>query len=318
MDELHFEKSNKETCYLFITNVKNLEKELESHLKQLKVKEMLPKEHGYYLTFEDVGDATLAKNKLEIPNELFNFRKFFVRFSKLKIQVKEPNNESLEFSQKISIPGLKLLHEYITDEEENFLTNEIDKRPWLDNIKRRVQHYGYEFNYIEKKVEKLSEINSIPDFCKILPFHHEFDQLTVNEYLTGEGIKPHVDSHDSFDSKIYIVSLGSDVIMNFKNKELQTNLLLPKRSLLILENESRYQWKHGIMRRKIDILDGIVNQRSRRLSLTFRKVRHSPCECLFLEECDSVRPQAIFRPKSWFPFKFSSKLINYLIKKLKY
>jgi hypothetical protein len=308
MDESIFEKSNKETCYLYITNVKNLEKEIKHYFEQIKVKEMLLKEHGYYLTFENVGDALFAKNKLETPNEMFNFRKFFVRFSKLKIQVKEPSGSSVEFSKKIIIPGLKLIHNYITEEQENFLINEIDKRHWLDNIKRRVQHYGYEFNYIEKKVKKLSEITDIPDFCKILPFHHEFDQLTINEYLTGEGIKPHVDSHDSFDSKIYIVSLASDIIMNFKNKEHQTNIFLPKRSLLILEDESRFQWKHGIMRRKIDVLDGNINHRIRRLSLTFRKVRHSPCDCLFLEECDSVRP------KKWFPLNIANKTINYLKK----
>lgn len=56
-------------------------------------------------------------------------------------------------------------------------------------------------------------------------------------------------------------------------------LLLEPNSLLVLKGESRYMWTHGIAERKHDIVPTVpgeriaVKQRSRRISLTFRKVK---------------------------------------------
>jgi alkylated DNA repair dioxygenase AlkB len=49
--------------------------------------------------------------------------------------------------------------------------------------------------------------------------------------------------------------------------------LLEPRSLLILSDEARYEWQHGIFRRKNDHWQGRVIPRSRRLSITFRLLR---------------------------------------------
>jgi hypothetical protein len=47
---------------------------------------------------------------------------------------------------------------------------------------------------------------------------------------------------------------------------------LPPRTLLIMTGESRYKWIHGISYRKTDEIHGKVYERSRRVSLTIRKV----------------------------------------------
>jgi alkylated DNA repair dioxygenase AlkB len=47
-------------------------------------------------------------------------------------------------------------------------------------------------------------------------------------------------------------------------------LLLSPRSLLVLSDEARYQWQHGIARRKSDRWHGQRIERGRRLSVTFR------------------------------------------------
>jgi alkylated DNA repair dioxygenase AlkB len=54
----------------------------------------------------------------------------------------------------------------------------------------------------------------------------------------------------------------------------QESLLLERRSLLILSDEARYQWQHGIARRKNDRWHGLLVPRSRRLSITFRLAKN--------------------------------------------
>ena len=39
-----------------------------------------------------------------------------------------------------------------------------------------------------------------------------------------------------------------------------------------MQGEARYEWKHAIAPRKRDVIDGMVIERGRRVSLTLRKV----------------------------------------------
>lgn len=52
-------------------------------------------------------------------------------------------NQLSLFDNKIIIPGLKYIEEYITAEQEDKLIKLIDSNPWITDSKRRVQHYGY-------------------------------------------------------------------------------------------------------------------------------------------------------------------------------
>jgi len=51
-----------------------------------------------------------------------------------------------------NIPGLKYIESYITKEEEHELLAKIDESQWLIDLKRRVQHYGYKYDYKSKKL----------------------------------------------------------------------------------------------------------------------------------------------------------------------
>ncbi len=46
-----------------------------------------------------------------------------------------------------------------------------------------------------------------------------FDQLTVNDYMPGQGIPPHVDTHSPFEEIFVSLSLKSGVSMNFRTAE---------------------------------------------------------------------------------------------------
>jgi alkylated DNA repair dioxygenase AlkB len=65
--------------------------------------------------------------------------------------------------------------------------------------------------------------------------------------------------------------------MDFSHNQtgIKTSLLLDPKSLIVLKNEARYNWSHGIAKRKSDSFEGKIIKRSRRISLTFRTVMFS-------------------------------------------
>lgn len=92
-----------------------------------------------------------------------------------------------------------------------------------------------------------------------------------------------MDTHSAFTAQIISLSLAGDVVMDFRkptktnSKEYMAHISvpLPRRSLLIMSDEVRYGWKHGITPRKIDIIrndDGhlMAKYRTKRISFTFR------------------------------------------------
>lgn len=191
----------------------------------------------------------------------------------------------------IPIPGLEIILEWISPEEEMEILNEIYHREWYQDgvIKnRRVQHYGFEFDYSTNSIGK--ELAPIPDFLK--RYSGDCDQITINEYPPGVGIAPHVDTHSAFENGIFSLSLGSNSVMIFSRKneldeKKKIQFAIPRRSLLIMKDEARFNWNHQIPARKYDKISGKVQKRGIRVSLTFRKVRNRRCSCKFESFCDS-------------------------------
>ena len=285
--EAKFEKSDKESKHLYITNISNL-KNLKNFFEELHVIEFVDKKNFFYISFETIEDSIEAFKKLKTPNEKLDNRKLIVEYSKKKIEKeKKINIECTSETKNIEIPGLKIIEDFITKEEEESILKEINSKEWLTNIKRRVQHYGYEFNYLTNNIDVTKKIGDLPSYCDKFYFKDDVDQLTINEYEPGIGIKPHIDTHSAFEDGLYVISLESDIVMLFQKEDVHKNVVLPRRSLLILEKESRYAWRHCIWYRKQDLIDGRLVNRKRRISLTFRKVRGYPCKCEFKEYCDS-------------------------------
>jgi alkylated DNA repair dioxygenase AlkB len=180
------------------------------------------------------------------------------------------------FHHEIPIPGLRYIENYISEEHEVRLVNLIDLQPWNLALKRRTQHYGYRYDYAARSVDGSDYLGSSPDWIEALChalraesiFVEKPDQAIVNEYLPGQGIAPHIDCLRCFSDTIASLSLAASCTMNLTRDKSQQSIALAPRSLLILQGEVRFAWKHGIAARKSD--DGL--RRQRRLSLTFRKV----------------------------------------------
>ena len=80
-------------------------------------------------------------------------------------------------------------------------------------------------------------------------------------------------------------------MMNFKDKENisleKIEIFIPNRSILIMTNDARYKYSHGISYRKTDNMNGKINLRGKRISITLRKVLLEKCECKWYNLCDS-------------------------------
>lgn len=106
------------------------------------------------------------------------------------------------------------------------------------------------------------KIADVPAWLQILD---EFDQVIVNEYLCGQGITPHTDCIPCFGDTICSLSLLEHCEMILERGNIKHSIILEPRSLLMLQGEARYKWKHSIPQRKSNI-------KNRRVSATFRKV----------------------------------------------
>jgi alkylated DNA repair protein alkB family protein 8 len=232
-----------------------------------------------------------------LPRERMNFF-FYASVSRAEL-CSEKMNRLPDAKFEIEIPGLMVFPDFVSEEEEKRIFEEIDCKEWDSLKKRRVQHYGHEFLYGVNKLNLEKEMGPLPswldpglgklnDICREFNNGENLDQLTVNEYMPGQGIPPHVDSHSPFKEAVAIVSIGSGIVMCFKNPEGdQKHVYLPRRSAYIITGESRYGWYHSIPLRKLDRVEGRIKFRQRRVSLTFRTARTEPCQCNWPVFCDS-------------------------------
>src|SRR5688500_5462108 len=175
-----------------------------------------------------------------------------------------------------NIPGLTYLPDYVTEQKELELVAEIDRQPWDTAWERRRQPYGGAYG------RGKGPAPAIPLWGRALAdrMHKEglserpFDHMLVNEYEPAQGIALHRD-YDPFDRTVASLGLLADCVMDFRRPAdgSRESLLLQRRSLLVLSDQARYEWEHGIARRKNDRWQGILIPRARRLSVTFRLVK---------------------------------------------
>jgi alkylated DNA repair dioxygenase AlkB len=195
------------------------------------------------------------------------------------LELFDKSEEPLEVLRNyLDVPDLTYCREFLRPEEQRRIIAKVDVRPWRDDIKRRVQHYGYKYNYKARSVDHSMYVGPLPDFALGIAqrLHHRGlveempGQLIVNEYEPGQGISAHIDCKPCFKNTITTVSLGWAYEMDFiplATGEVKTALLKPG-SALIMRGEARYQWMHRIKARLSD--RGV--RRRRRVSLTFRNV----------------------------------------------
>ena len=183
--------------------------------------------------------------------------------------------------------GLEYHPDFLAASEEDRLLAHIDNSEWLTDLSRRVLHFGYKYDYTSRRLDEAARIGPLPEWLtqlshtvreaaseeakQLLDPHRPFEQATINEYLPGQGIAPHID-RDCFGPIVATVSLGSAVNMDFccdSTGDEYVQRLVP-RSLVLLYGDARFKWRHGIAKRHSDTWNGRKTKRQRRVSITFR------------------------------------------------
>src|SRR5687767_5061257 len=113
------------------------------------------------------------------------------------------------------IHGLRYIPNYINEDEERALITVINSQSWLSDIKRRVQHYGYKYDYKARSLNYSMFLGPLPHWALSLAKRlyneehiiQEPDQLIINEYIPGQGIANHVDCEPCFWQTVISLSL---------------------------------------------------------------------------------------------------------------
>ena len=195
--------------------------------------------------------------------------------------------------------GFEYFPNFLTPEDEANILKVIDQNSdqWhymgVGTNQRAMQSYG--FNYT-KGSQGLNITTPIPE--ELMPLimkinsmmfgvgdtDRQFNQMTVNRYLPGQGIDPHWDHPTRFGDKILGLTLGSGATMVFeqpKNKltvdvddsptsSARFEKYLEPCSLYLMRDSIRYSWRHGIRRVHHDLVGDQTIARGIRTSLTFR------------------------------------------------
>jgi alkylated DNA repair protein alkB family protein 8 len=216
--------------------------------------DFIPNKRFCFITFEEVESAMLAKKDLE-KNEVDRFKtKLLIKFAEeedSKEAVPEPDCTST--TADVIVPGLELIRDFLSVEDEELILSSRFGGPsspmWIESISRRIQHFGFTFNYRTLMLDFNSEstppfppefvnlarciasydckeMNSVTSKCSPVSesfpinIREELTQLTLNEYYPGQGIASHIDTESVFGPDIFIISVGSGVTMTMTQQRV--------------------------------------------------------------------------------------------------
>ncbi|WTW93022.1 alpha-ketoglutarate-dependent dioxygenase AlkB [Streptomycetaceae bacterium NBC_01309] len=188
----------------------------------------------------------------------------------------------------VQVPGLRYVADWLTADACRALLDDIDAAPWSAQLRRRVQHFGHQYEYGRRSVAvgpQAATAPPLPEWAREAAarlvhaglMDREAEQVIVNEYRPGQGISAHVDCLPCFGPVIAAISLGSACHMDFTGPEGGAKLSVPLApgSLLVMTGPARFTWRHAIAARKSDPGTAGRVPRGRRVSVTFRTLLHS-------------------------------------------
>lgn len=194
-------------------------------------------------------------------------------------------NYGLEERKMHRIPGiggLYYFHGFLNEHDQHELIKCIDAAPWRTDLERRVQHYGWQYDYRTRTVTPDMGLGPLPKwvadvasrlYSETKLFDRVPDQAIVNEYRPGQGIALHAD-RQCFGNTVATLSLGDDWEMRLRpvrgTAKEDRRIMLARGSVLILTADSRSRWMHGIDKRRTEKGTTGQRDRQRRLSLTLR------------------------------------------------
>lgn len=142
-------------------------------------------------------------------------------------------------------------------------------------------------SWLQTYVDKINNLGVLGD--------HRVNHVLVNEYLSGQGIMPHSDG-PLFLPIISTISCGSHTILELQksaqeyeteNNNETVQILVERRSLLMIKDDAYHKYMHSIAERTEDLISDTISniemceigneknhvlKRDKRVSLTIRHV----------------------------------------------
>eukprot|EP00929_Paragymnodinium_shiwhaense_P121126 TRINITY_DN93261_c0_g1_i1.p1 TRINITY_DN93261_c0_g1~~TRINITY_DN93261_c0_g1_i1.p1 ORF type:complete len:345 (+),score=51.72 TRINITY_DN93261_c0_g1_i1:82-1035(+) len=202
--------------------------------------------------------------------------------------------------------GLRYCTDFVTEAEVQELMRAVEQGPWSPHLKgRRQQFFGLVYYHTQHDMPALQPgtmerqtgrpMEDLPpwlfdriDALDVFTRRGELNQVAVNDYTERAGIGLHVEDVMSFGANLATLSLLQPIQLTLvpatepepTRDGIDTGswikVLLEPRSMLILQGESRYQYRHGIRKTKSIVMpDGsrlVRDEAYRRVSLTFREL----------------------------------------------
>ena len=238
------------------------------------------------------GDVRVRLSPSVVIDEVIDVESFRRLVAVEAVQLPEPPTATIEIGEfqvkQLDVPGLTYARDFLSESEEAALIAEIDRNDWIGDLSRRVQHYGWRYNYKARQVDRSNYLGPLPKWAEFIVDRlvssglvpQRPDQLIVNEYIGDQGIGKHSDS-ESFADGIATISLLESWEMIFRRKPLKCKRtvaqMLERRSVAVMSGASRWRWTHEIPGRQTEPNPDSKSrrprkERHRRVSLTFRKV----------------------------------------------
>ena len=150
----------------------------------------------------------------------------------------------------LSSQGLVLVPAFLSKtEEDKIISNIPPTKATKGSSRNSIRRYGSNIPYKNQMIS-----DTIPEYLDAVALKIVNDgfltdkpnSISINEYLPGNFIPPHIDSLES-GPIITIISLMSDAMMVLAFQEKSHTIVIPARSLLQLRDEMRYKWTHSIL-----------------------------------------------------------------------
>lgn len=151
--------------------------------------------------------------------------------------------------------GLSLVHDFISEQEEQQILAGIAQtagrgvKPISKVYRNSIQRFGDTSIYSDNSIAADIPEYFAPVLDRLLSeqlIAAKPDAVTVNEYVTGQIIHPHIDA-PAAGPVITVLSLLSPAMMAFTLGHERFEVKLPARSLVQMRDTIRNDWKHEIL-----------------------------------------------------------------------
>lgn len=167
-------------------------------------------------------------------------------------------------------------NDFISEEEETSLMNELE--PYMRRLRYERDHWDdaiHGYRETERR-QWNAENNSILKRVSDIAFPPPTPKLAYVHILDLEKsgvIKPHIDAVRFCGNTIAGLSLLSTAVMRLtydEDESKRADILLSRRSLYIMRDNSRYLYKHAVLGENESVFNGQKIERDRRVSVIMR------------------------------------------------